>query len=64
MKENVSKANLVRILTSLTHDPGECERFVKLEVGGSSLIREIRAGVSGVEREVNDWWQLAKVSKQ
>ena len=36
-------------------DKGECEGLVKLKVGSSTLIREVRAGVSGVEREVHYW---------
>ena len=40
-KENVSEMHLVWVITSLTHDLGESESLVKLEVGSSSLIREV-----------------------
>ena len=40
-KENVSKMHLLWVITSLTHDLGEGESLVKLEVGSSSLIREV-----------------------
>ena len=40
-EENVSKADLLRILASLAHDLSESEGFFQVEIRSSPLIRQV-----------------------
>ena len=64
LEEDVLELDLFWVTARLTHDLIQNNSLVECLVGSSSLVRELRARVSGVERKIHDWRKLAKISKE
>ena len=63
-EQDISELHLLWVLASLTHDLVQDHSLLEGLVGFSPLVRELSTRVSGVERKVHDWRELAEISEE
>ena len=64
MERQTQTLHLLRVLASLPHDLVQYHCQLEGLVGCSPLVRELRARVGGIERQVHDRRKLAEISEE